>query len=333
MRRSLASAATFAALLAVSASPRAAHAQFGGLIKRKIAEKVVDKAAEKVENKVPAKDSAAANTPAAPATGGQRRGRAGRITMAPTNDPSALGEELTADTLERVLRGMDAIATKLREGKEARARAEEVDRKLAEVRASHGAEIEEWNQRAGRIRDCQQGELHRIGVARSAEMNQRTKADPAFRERASAAWNRYMPAATAAMNRGDSVEVARLQAELYRTILGPDFDASKDSVAAIRKCGPLPAKTAVVSRNDSLSRLSRQLNDRYRKGEMGLTEEATEKSGLTSEQFFRMRERIERWYVTKAKGGPRFWTDREDALLEAQRARIEPIMRAFGVQG
>jgi hypothetical protein len=329
MRTPLASATLFAALLAVSVTPRAAHAQFGGFIKRKIAEKVVDKAAEKVDEKAPGKDSSAAN---ANATGGQRRGRAGRLTMAPTNDPSALGSELTADTLERVLRGMEVIATRIREADEARAKAADVDRKLADLRASHAAEIEAWNQRAGKVRECQEGELRQISRARSAEVDRHSKADPAFRERASAAWNKYMPAANAAMAKGDSATVTRLQLELYRTILGVDFDVRKDTAAAVRKCGALPVKIAVVSQNDSLSRLSSELNNRYRQGQMGATGEATERSGLTEQQFFRLRERIERWYVTKAKGGPHFWTDREDALLETQRARIEPMMVAFGLK-
>jgi len=333
MRRPLASAALFAVLSAMSAAPRVAEAQFGGLIKRKIAEKIVDKAAEKVEEKKPAKDSAAAKTSTANEAGGQRRGRAGRLTMAATNDPSALGSELTADTLERVLRGLDAVATKLREGEAAQARRTEVDRKLADLRTTHASEVDAFRQREGTVRECQDVEFRRISGERSAAVDQRMKSDPNFREHASAAWQKYMPAAMEAQRKGDSATVVRLQLEMYRQILGVDFDARKDTVAAVRKCGALPARLAVLVLDDSLSRLSHALSDSYRQAEQDAFNAGPAQSGLSEQQFARARERIERWYVVKAKGGAHFWTDREDALLEAQRQRIAALMQAFGVQG
>jgi hypothetical protein len=329
MRRSTASAALFAALIAASVAPRAAHAQFGGFIKRKIAEKVVDKAAEKVDPKADAKDSgAAANVP-----GGQRRGRAGRVTMAPTNDPSALGSELSADTLESVLRGMEAVAAKRRESEEARTKMEEVNRKVADLRHAHGAEIDAYNERMSTVSVCQEGVFRERARARGAEMDRRMKADPAFREHATAAWNRYMKGAMEAQSKGDSATAMRLQLEMYRDLLGVNFDPKPDTVAAVRKCGMLPTKSAALALADSLSRVAGDLNKRYREAAQDAANEGPARSGLSEQQFARARERIEQWYVTKAKGGVHFWTDREDALLEAQRARIATIMRAFGVQG
>jgi len=269
MRRPLASAALFAVLSAMSAAPRVAEAQFGGLIKRKIAEKIVDKAAEKVEEKKPAKDSAAAKTSTANEAGGQRRGRAGRLTMAATNDPSALGSELTADTLERVLRGLDAVATKLREGEAAQARRTEVDRKLADLRTTHASEVDAFRQREGKVRECQDVEFRRISGERSAAVDQRMKSDPNFREHASAAWQKYMPAAMEAQRKGDSATVVRLQLEMYRQILGVDFDARKDTVAAVRKCGALPRGASVLrSRRTTtpgrLPRKAKRFRPRYK---------------------------------------------------------------------
>jgi hypothetical protein len=327
MRRPLASATLLAALLAAFVTPRAAHAQFGGFIKRKIAEKVVDKAAEKVDPKADGKDTAAN------ATGGQRRGRAGRITMASTNDPSALGSELSADTLERVLRGMEAIAAKRRESDEARAKMEEVNRKLADLRGTDAAEVDAFRQRERTITECQRAVFQERSRERSAEVDRRMKSDPAFREHASAAWQKYMNGAMEAQRKGDSATAVRLQLEMYRQILGVNFDPKPDTVAAVRKCGAVPPKPASLVRDDSLSRVASALNERYRQAEQDAANEGPAKSGLSEQQFARARERIERWYVTTAKGGAHFWTDHEDALLEAQRARIAAVMRAFGVQG
>lgn len=333
MRRSLSSAALLAALLAASLAPHVAQAQFGGFIKRKIAEKVVDKAAEKVDERKPAKDSTVANTPATNATGGQRRGRGGRVTMAPTNDPSALGSELTADTLERVLRGLESVAAKHRDGEEARRKMEEVNRKLADLRGADAAEVDAFRQRERTVNECQRGVFEQRSRERSAEVDRRMKADPNFRAHASAAWQKYMSNAMEAQRKGDSATVVRLQLEMYREILGVNFDPKPDTVAAVRKCGMVPPKPASLVLDDSLTRVASALNDRYRQAEQEAASEGPAGSGLSDQEFARARERIERWYVVKAKGGAHFWTDREDALLEAQRARIAAIMREFGVQG
>ena len=327
MRRPLANATLLAALLALSLAPRTAHAQFGGFIKRKIAEKVIEKAAEKVENKSPSRDSTAAS-----AAGGQRRSRAGRMMMSGPVDGTGLGSELTADTLELVLRGLDAVAAKLRESATARAKITEVSRKLADLRSSHASEVDAYRQRAGRVRECQDAEFRRISRERGVEVDRQMKNDPTFRARATAAWQKYMSAAMDAQRKGDSATVLQLQLEMYRQLLGVDFDARKDTVAAVGKCGALPPMLRVLVLDDSLSRLSSALNEQYRQAEKEAVDAGPARSGLSEQQFARARERIERWYVLKAKGGAHFWTEREDALLEAQRARIESIMRAFGVQ-
>jgi hypothetical protein len=253
--------------------------------------------------------------------------------MAPTNDPSALGSELTADTLERVLRGMEAIAVKRREAEEARTKMEEVNRKVADLRHANSAEIDAYNKRTETVSVCQEGVFRERARARGAEMDRRMKADPAFREHATAAWNKYMKGAMEAQSKGDSATAMRLQLEMYRDLLGVNFDPKPDTVAAVRKCGMLPRKSAAMVLDDSLSRVASALNERYRQAEQDAANEGPARSGLSDQQFARSRERIEQWYVTKAKGGAHFWTDREDALLEAQRARIATVMRAFGVQG
>jgi hypothetical protein len=333
MRNPVASATLLVALLAASVAPRVAQAQFGSFIKRKIAEKAVEKAAEKIEQKTATTDSASAkDSGAANGTAG-RRGRAGRFMMAQPMDATALGSELTADTLERVLSGLDAVAARLRESEAARSRVSEVERKLADLRTSHATEVDAFRQREGKVLACQDVEFRRISRERSSEVDRRMKADPNFREHAAAAWQKYMASATDAQRRGDSATVVRLQLEMYRQILGVDFDARKDTVAAVRKCGAVPPKLAVLVLDDSLSRLSSQLNERFRELERDAASEGPARSGLTEQQFARARERIERWYVVNAKGGAHFWTEREDALLEAQRARIASIMRVFGVQG
>ena len=46
----------------------------------------------------------------------------------------------------------------------------------------------------------------------------------------------------------------------------------------------------------------------------------------------RARERIERWWVVSARGGGKFWTEREGALLEARRERYGRLMVKLGVK-
>jgi hypothetical protein len=158
------------------------------------------------------------------------------------------------------------------------------------------------------------------------------KADPTFAQKAAARMQADMMRASLAAQRGDSSAAANAYSIMYKAVLGQEVDLAKDSADMVRRCGAMPPVPAHLAQQDSLNDRLRDLGDRTRQAELDAQAVALERSGMSSERFGRARERLERWWVTSARGGPRFWTDREEALLEARRERIGRIMVALGVK-
>lgn len=315
-----------AALAIALLVPAAAEAQFGGL-KGAIGKKVGEKVAEKLGEK---KDTTAANAGANTGAGGRRGGRAsGQEAALAAN---GLGGELTADTLDRVLTGLEAQVARRGERDSLAHLEEAANAELARFTSANAAATDAYNARETATRECQQGFMNRLNEARGAEIERRMKADPTFAQKAAAVMQAEMMRINQAMQRGDSAAVLKMQSVMFGAALGREVDLVKDSVDMVKRCGQMPAAPAHLARQDTLNERLRDLGDRKRQAELDAQAVALERSGLSAARLALARERIERWWIVSARGGQKFWTDREGALLEARRERIGRLMVALGVK-
>src|SRR5688572_8703253 len=126
------------------AFPCVAQAQLGGFIKRAVGEKVAEKAAEKVAEKMkdPRADSGGV---------GARGGRADRMKMTAAAPMASI--QLTGDTLERALRGLDALARAFARRDSLGQAAYDVSRRVTELSESSGDLGSRYREKLGTIQD------------------------------------------------------------------------------------------------------------------------------------------------------------------------------------
>ena len=303
----------------VTAAP--AHAQLRGMIKKKIAEKVVDKA-------VPEKD--------APASVGNSK-RATRYT------PAVVGEELTAEVLDATIRGLRVeVATT--------ARGDSLGNEISALlsrRAS--AEVEaEYRTKRERVEQCRSEFFPKLEQKYLEETERRIRkpSSPVSTiERWEEARMRYQQDLVAAMTRGDTAGIVKLRRSFWQS-QGIAIDTKADTVASERECGSMPAKppgVAARERADSLTALSRRLQEQY-------ADSGAAASGLSATKYGLAKERLRTWWDDRnarkeaskgthdkstrenAAAAERFWSEREQTLLESRRTQLAPLVRKlFGL--
>ena len=319
MRRLSTLVAGAVAAMLVTAAP--APAQLRGMIKKKIAEKVVDKA-------LPAKEE-----PVSPGTSK----RATRYT------PAVVGEELTADVLDATIRGMRVeVATYSRSdslGNEISA--------LLSRRAS--AEVEaDYREKRERAEQCRSEFFPQLEQKYFEDMERRVR-KPSSPVSAIQRWEearmRYQQDLVTAMTRGDTAGIVRLRRSFWQS-QGIVLDTKADTAASEKACGPMPPKPAGVAareRADSLTALSRRLQEQY-------ADSGAAASGLTAIKYSLAKERLRTWWddrntrkeaskgtrdkgtLQNAAAAERFWSEPETKLLESRRAQLAPIVRKlFGL--
>jgi hypothetical protein len=298
-------------------SPSTAHAQIGGLIKRAIGEKVAEKAADKVDEKT--RDDSAAG----------RGGRAGRLKTAGTPMASI---QLTPDTLEHALRGLDVLARAFARRDSMQRVANDVGRRVGELNTANTDLSRTYHEKASVIHTCRDDGFLAIATKRGEELQRKIALDPALQQRYGVAYARYSAGARDAAQRGDSATLRKLQEEYYRAVFGPGFSFRQDTVTVTRQCGAELPKPPTIALEDSLRSESDRLTNARRELEIAARTDAIAQSGLPAERFDAARERIELWYRGKKKGMTPLPPEEEQALA-AQAQRIERIMRALGVQG
>jgi hypothetical protein len=306
--------------------PTVAQAQFGGIkgvIGKKAGEKLIEKLGEK-------KDTTTASTAAGGGRRGDAAGRAEATGGAAAN--AGIEGELTADTLDRVLAALETQLARRAERDSLARLGEAANAELARLTSANAAATDAYRAREAATHECQRSFVHRLDEARGAEIQRRMKADPTFAQKAAASMQAEMMRANQAMQRGDSAAATNMYSIMYKAVLGREVDLAKDSVDMVKRCGAMPPAPAHLARQDSLHERLRDLGDRTRQAELDAQAVALERSGMSSARFGRARERVERWWVVSARGGPKFWTEREGALLAARRERIGRLMAALGVE-
>jgi hypothetical protein len=159
----------------------------------------------------------------------------------------------------------------------------------------------------------------KVTDARNKELSAKAMNDPAFRQKIM----ELTPKLTAAQQRGDTVELKKLMAQMGVT----EDDTKADTVAADAKCGKETPKPAWLVQTDSLDGLMNKLTDDIRKIEEKAASTEQKESGLNERQFMMARERIEAYLsAMKYNGKPRGFSPNELDALGSRRADLEKVM-------
>lgn len=304
-----------------------ASAQLRGLIKRKIAEKAVEKVTG------PKADSAR------PVSTSSSSKRAARYTSA------ILGEELTEDVLDAAIRGMQAEVAST-------GRADSLDREIEVLRKQRATVAGEQSYHAGmdEYRKCVGAFLTQLESKVLMEMStgaHRRSATPSEMKKWEDGFVAYTTELTKLMQQGDSAGAVKLRRDFWHS-MGRDIDTRADTLAAEKAgCGEAPTKSKGVlaeEKMDSLRNVSRKFREQYH-------EAGAKASGLAAHTYDVAVERIRTWWDDMrersnaadrsasldtrehAAAAARFWTERENKLLQSRRDRLAPLVwKLYGLR-
>jgi len=284
-----------AAIGASFATP--ASAQLGGLMK-KAKEAAAQKAGEKAVEK------------AMPGTGRNLKAS------------DAFGPELTAASLDGVLRGLAAMEKTMGDADALRAKGQEYQLALTKSLDAHDKERQSFDTKYERASSCQDSVIDQHRSASQAAYMQRMQTDPA----AQAAMIKTAQELSLKNATGkDTAEMRRAYVQLAKS---QGIDPKADSVAAIKQCGVLPAKPAWLTEQDSLRARSARAESEVRELEYKSGDDAANASGMDHRAFALARERVMHWYLETHGGSPvQMFGGDERKLLESRKADIEKFKK------
>jgi hypothetical protein len=311
MMRIVRPAAVLSLLLGALALPVDAHAQLGGLVKKKIGEKIADKAVDKV---MPTQQGSEATSP-------------------PKFDSVVL--EVTEDRFEAFLRGLEAeraAAAEYRQiaaAAEAKRKTQEADRRAAS--AKHDREHAEYEKQQRAHTDCQMkfaGQaMNDLASDPFTEKIMRRMAtmSESERERFQQRVERWSKIAEDANRRNDPAFGAAvfdsLEA-LYRDEFGVSFREMNARAASriptgdvTSQCGPQPRAPEQPSYDEVDVPDARDY----------VIARGAKASGMSAQQFGVMRERMEMWWGGRRAG----FSQPELSLFESRRAELKKYERHF----
>lgn len=129
-----------------------------------------------------------------------------------------------------------------------------------------------------------------------------------------------------ARQRGDTAEANRLQREMMAPYLAI---GQKDSLEAVKRCGPVPVKPTDLARFDSLNAERAKLIERIRAVQIEADSVAAERSGMTRQQFDMAKERV----LSYLSGDKQGLDKAELAALDARHDEINRLAIALHKQG
>ena len=290
-------------------TPATASAQFGGLVKKAVkkaaGEAAVDAATDKARSKIAPATNASAN--------------------------AALGGELTADTLDMLLKGLAATSAKLEEVEALSKQRDDLNAKLQDNRTANYAVVERYDEQESKIGACISDYLEGVNKNRENELRAKMMtmmSTPNGQQGYVGEYQKLMQEMAAAQGRGDTAAVNKAMATFYKKLLGVDVHA--DSVAAQKPCGTLPKKPAAIAEQAALESQLDGANSRIRGAEARASTAGEEASGLPSERFVQARERLTTWLnADKAGKANAYFSDRENRLLASRKSDIQRVERAL----
>jgi hypothetical protein len=283
---------TIAAFAAVAVSiPAISHAQLGGLVR-----KAQNAAANKVvENK----------------------------NLKPS---SAFGPELTAETLDAVLRGLAATDAKLDEADRHRETRMKLDDRLSKSIQAHEKDRESYDNSRIKIEQCQSDFRDKQRKALESELDAKRN-DPAHQAKMMQVALTYASKLGAAQAKGDTAEYRRLALEMSKA---QGLDPVADSAATIKACGRVPSKPTWLAEQDSIRMQSSRSDSQIRQAEESAQSAGAAAAGMPGKSYGMARERVMHWYMEKRGATPiqHFGGD-ERKLLEGKRDAIMGFSRAL----
>ncbi len=278
------------ALSALVGVPRSTPAQFGGLIKKKIA----TAAAGQAQAVKPAGENVAFDN----------------ITL-----------ELTTDRLDKVIAGKQA-GRKLAEGPNGvnavREKKDALDEQLRQLRDKNGKVFDAWDTRKSAISSCRDSVLsaRQEKIAESFQVNAMN--NPELLQKMS----ELGMATQKAMAKGDTALARKLTLQTA-AMMEP---TRADSLAADRKCGSTKDAPAVVAQATSLQEQIDQLENQVRAAEVATSKAELKESGLTEKQLAMACERIQ-YYMERlaAKARQAGFTAAELDALKQREADLKGL--------
>jgi len=291
------------------ASPSTANAQFGGLVKKAVkkaaGEAAVDAATDKARQKIAPHTESSGN--------------------------AALGAELTADTLDLVLKGLAATATKLEQIDGLSKRRDDLNAKLQENRTANYATVERYNEQESKIGACISDHINGLNKSRENELRAKMMtmmATPNGQQGWVAEYQKVMQDMAAAQAKGDTTGMNKALAGFYKKVLGVDVKA--DTVAAQKQCGTLPRKPAAIAEQAALDAQVDSANVQIRAAEAQASTAGENASGLPSARYLQARERLTTWLGADKQGKAlQYFSDHENKLLVSRKGDIERVERAL----
>ena len=283
----------FAALAAFAVSiPAVSQAQLGGLV-RKAKEAAANKV---VENK----------------------------NLKPS---SAFGPELTAETLDGVLRGLAAADAKLDEADRLRSARVRIDQELSKSLDAHEKDREAYNNSVRKTETCQSDFRKQRNKENQEMFDAKIKNNPAGQAQLMQVVVQLGGKLAMAQQKGDTAEQRRITLEIYKA---QGLDPIADSAATIKTCGAVPGRPAWLIEQDSLRHRSARTDSQIRDTESGAQAAGAAASGLSSKEYALARERVMHWYMEARGASPiqNFGGD-ERKLMEGKRPTIEKLSRAL----
>jgi len=247
-----------------------------------------------------------------------------RQNLKPSN---AFGTELTPESLESVLRGLAAVEVNVDQTDQLRIERQRIDAEWAKSSDAHEKDRQAYEDLRRKTESCQDNIIRtRANESQTAYMA-RMKNDPAEQSKMVQAAVAVTQKLQIAQQKGDTLEAKRLMLELAKT---QGIDAKADSAAAIRTCGPVPAKPAWLAEEEALRAKASALDGRIRDAEGSNQSTAAKGSGMTIREYSMARERVLHWWIEFKGGTPiqAFGGD-ERKLLEGRRSDIAKVKRAL----
>ncbi len=227
--------------------------------------------------------------------------------------------ELTDERLDKILAGVHAAEATNKEHAVLVARKQRLLQEEADLLDKYGEAINAAQLKHDAAETCFEEELHERANKRSDEIGKRAMSDPALRQKYIEMGQRMgMAHAT-----GDSVALSKVQAEML-SLLAP---TREDSLAASKKCGPVPPLHPQAARLGGVREESGSIDASLRENEDQGNKLMSGGSGLTQEQFGMARERIEMYLASiRNQETPTGFTSNELSSLSSHR---EALSAAF----
>ena len=295
-----------AAILALTLAT-GANAQLGGLGKG-LLKKATDKAANKAADK--AVDQAMPDGPAS-TTGAYA--------------PEVIGTPISADTLDLVLRGLNAMSAHLAPIGPLSTRQQALQESLNKSQNAHEKERQRWDDATRKVEDCQAQFFQALGEQRQNDMQKKMAEMQGDQKKMAEMANsaaEFSRRSAELQQKGDVAGVEKLMRDYYAKMFGIDLKA--DTAAAAAKCGAKPPKPAFLAEQETMSGEIDSISKQIREREGAAESVGAKASGLSAHRFALARERLFTWRSDTYGGRPsKNFSSQENALFQAHRAEIE----------